>query len=59
MEESQERHPRHVDQDWAEKLLIAAHCQEALAGRERTLRERSNHSRGHAVPSTCVTDGVK
>jgi hypothetical protein len=36
--EGEEHRPRHIDQVWAERLLIAARCQEAVAERERTLR---------------------
>jgi hypothetical protein len=32
-----ERRPRHIDQVWADKFLIAARCQEAMVKRERTL----------------------
>jgi hypothetical protein len=35
----EERRPRHVDQTWAARFLIAVRCQEAAAERERTLRQ--------------------
>ena len=35
----EERRPRHVDQVWAERFLIAVRCQEAAAVRERMLRD--------------------
>ncbi len=38
MEESQERRPRHIDQVWAERFLIAVRCQNAAAERERGMR---------------------
>jgi hypothetical protein len=37
--EGEGRRPRHVDQVWAENFLIAARTQEAMAERERTLRQ--------------------
>ena len=35
----EERRPRHVDEVWAERFLIAVRCQEAAAVRERMLRD--------------------
>jgi hypothetical protein len=35
----EERRPRHVDQVWAERFLIAVRCQEAAAVRESMLRQ--------------------
>ena len=35
----EERRPRHVDQVWAERFLIAVRCQEAAAVRDRMLRD--------------------
>ena len=35
----EERRPRHIDQVWAERFLIAVRCQEAAAVRERMLRQ--------------------
>ena len=35
----EERRPRHVDQVWAERFLIAVRCQEAAAMRERMVRD--------------------
>ena len=35
----EERRPRHVDQVWVERFLIAVRCQEAAAVRERMLRD--------------------
>jgi hypothetical protein len=37
--EGEARRPRHVDQVWTEKFLIAVRCQEAMAERARTLRQ--------------------
>jgi hypothetical protein len=37
--EGEERHPRHIDQVWAEKFLIAVRCQNAAAERDRMLRQ--------------------
>jgi hypothetical protein len=37
--EGEARRPRHVDQVWVEKFLIAVRCQDAMAERERTLRQ--------------------
>jgi hypothetical protein len=56
----EERRPRHIDQVWAEKFLIAVRCQEAAAERERTLRriealsppcreEYARHRRGEII----------
>ena len=36
--EGEERRPRHLDQVWAEKFLIAVWSQDAVAERERALR---------------------
>ena len=35
----EERRPRHVDQVWAERFLIAVRCQEAAAVRDRMMRD--------------------
>jgi len=35
----EERRPRHIDQVWAERFLIAVRCQEAAAVRERLTRQ--------------------
>jgi hypothetical protein len=35
----EERRPRHIDAVWAENFLIAVHCQEAAAVRDRMLRD--------------------
>jgi hypothetical protein len=35
----EERRPRHVDQVWAERFLVAVRCQEAAAVRERMQRQ--------------------
>ena len=35
----EERRPRHVDQVWAERFLIAVRCQEAAAVRDRIMRD--------------------
>jgi hypothetical protein len=35
----EDRRPRHIDQVWAERFLIAVRCQEAAAVRERMLRQ--------------------
>jgi hypothetical protein len=35
----EERRPRNVDQVWAENFLIAVRCQDAMAVRERALRQ--------------------
>ena len=36
--EGPERRPRHLDQVWAQRFLIAVRCQNAAAERERSLR---------------------
>ena len=36
--EGEEPRPRHLDQVWVDKFLIAVRCQDAAAERERALR---------------------